>query len=128
MTDPYGQQPYGQPSGQQPYGQPGYGPAGPVYDASPYLPAPPDNNLVWGILTTLLCCLPLGIVSIVKANQVNSLWAQGHYQAAREAAESAKKWAIWSAASWAILVVVLIVGAIIVAVLGAAQVSTTGGY
>ncbi|WP_010343070.1 CD225/dispanin family protein, partial [Xanthomonas sacchari] len=24
-----------------------------------------SNNLVWAILTTLFCCLPLGIVSIV---------------------------------------------------------------
>lgn len=30
----------------------------------------PDSNLVWGILTTILCCLPLGIVSIVKASKV----------------------------------------------------------
>ena len=27
---------------------------------------PPDNNLVWAILVTVFCCLPLGIVSIVK--------------------------------------------------------------
>lgn len=125
MTDPYGQQSYGQ----QPYGQPGYGPVGPGYAASPYGSGPPDNNLVWGILTALLCCLPLGIVSIVKASQVNSLWTQGQYQAAQEAAASAKKWALWSAVSSAILLVVMIVGAIVLVVLGAgAEVPTTGGY
>lgn len=58
---------------------------------------PPDNNLVWAILCTVLCCLPLGIVSIVKASQVNTLWAQGHYDAARKAANDAGKWAIWGA-------------------------------
>ncbi len=58
---------------------------------------PPNNNLVWAILTTILCCLPFGIVSIVKANQVNTLWAQGQPAAAQEAANAAKKWAIIAA-------------------------------
>lgn len=65
------------------YGQPG--------------PAKPETNLVWGILTTILCCLPLGIVSIVKASKVDSLWAQGDYAGAQAASEDAKKWAIYSA-------------------------------
>jgi hypothetical protein len=30
----------------------------------------PDTNLVWAILCTVLCCLPLGIVSIIKATSV----------------------------------------------------------
>ncbi len=49
------------------------------------------------ILTTLFCCLPLGVVSIVKASQVNGLWAQGRYPEAQQSADSAKKWALWSA-------------------------------
>jgi hypothetical protein len=48
-------------------------------------------------LTTLFCCLPLGIVSIVKASQVSGLWAQGRYQEAQRASDEAKKWAMWSA-------------------------------
>lgn len=105
--DPYGEQPqnpYGQP--QNPYGQPGqpgqpqnpYGQqfAGQPYPGQPMSP-PPANNLVWGILTTLFCCLPLGVVSIVKASQVNSLWAQGQFDAAHRSAEEAKKWAMWAA-------------------------------
>ena len=35
----------------------------------------PDSNLVWAILCTVLCCLPLGIVAIVKAASVEKLWA-----------------------------------------------------
>ncbi|HEY3261893.1 MAG TPA: CD225/dispanin family protein [Pseudonocardiaceae bacterium] len=58
---------------------------------------PPDNNLVWAILSTIFCCLPLGIVSIVKSTQVSSLWAQGQYDAARKAADDAKKFALWGA-------------------------------
>jgi ABC-type sulfate transport system permease component len=57
----------------------------------------PDSNLVWGILATVLCCLPLGIVSIVYASKVSGLWAQGRYPEAQEASTNAKKWAIWSA-------------------------------
>ncbi len=61
------------------------------------LPPQPDNYLVWGILVTLFCCLPLGIVSIVKSSQVSSHYAAGNYDAAVQASKSAKKWAIWGA-------------------------------
>ncbi|OMC14712.1 hypothetical protein A5747_17940 [Mycobacterium sp. IS-836] len=52
---------------------------------------------MWSILVTLFCCLPLGIVAIVKSSQVNGLWAQGQYAEAQAAADSAKKFVIWSA-------------------------------
>lgn len=61
--------------------------------------APPSNNLVWGILTTLFCCLPFGIVSIVQAAKVDSLWGSGRHAEAQAAADSAKKWAIIAAVS-----------------------------
>ncbi|WP_436796406.1 CD225/dispanin family protein [Actinospongicola halichondriae] len=59
--------------------------------------AAPNNHLVMAILTTIFCCLPFGIVSIVKAAQVNNLWASGQYDAARKSADDAKKWWIVSA-------------------------------
>ena len=71
---------------------------------------PPDNNLVWAILSTVLCCLPLGIVSIIKSTNVNTLWAQGQYDEARKAADDAKKFAMWSAG---VAVAVWIIGAIL---------------
>jgi len=86
MSEPY----YGQPAG--------FGP-GPA----------PDNNLVWAILTTLFCCLPLGIVSIVKASQVNGLWAAGQFDNAQKASRDAKKFAIWAAAVGGVLLVLYIV-------------------
>ncbi|MDA4515781.1 CD225/dispanin family protein, partial [Escherichia coli] len=55
------------------------------------------NNLVWAILSTLFCCLPAGIVSIVYAAQVNGKLAAGDVAGARDSADKAKKWAIWSA-------------------------------
>jgi heme/copper-type cytochrome/quinol oxidase subunit 2 len=77
----------------------------------------PDNNLVWAILSTILCCLPLGIVAIVKSTQVNSLWAQGQYDAARKSADDAKKFSMWAAIA-GIIVIVLYV---IIVVIGAAN-------
>lgn len=59
--------------------------------------AKPDNYLVWAILSTICCCLPFGIVSIVYAAKVNGLWAGGQYAAAKQASDDAKKWAIIAA-------------------------------
>lgn len=53
----------------------------------------PDNNLVWAILATSLCCMPLGVVAIVKAASVDTLWAAGKYAEAEKAAQDAGKWA-----------------------------------
>lgn len=62
------------------------------------------NHLVWAILTTLFCCLPLGIVSIVYAAQVDGKRAAGDLAGAWEASRKAKLWAIWSAVSAPILI------------------------
>src|SRR4051794_507037 len=43
---------------------------------------PPPNYLPQAILTTLFCCLPFGVVAIVKSTQVNSLWQTGQSDAA----------------------------------------------
>ncbi len=63
------------------------------------------NNLVWAILATLFCCLPLGIVSIVYATQVDGLRAAGNIVGARAAADKARFWAILSAALVPVLIV-----------------------
>jgi hypothetical protein len=53
--------------------------------------------MVWAILSTLFCCLPLGIASIVFASQVDSKWAAGDYVGAQEASAKAKKFAMIAA-------------------------------
>ena len=53
----------------------------------------PDNNMLWAILSTLFCCLPLGIVSIINAAKVDGLYRSGGYSGAQEAADNAKKYA-----------------------------------
>jgi hypothetical protein len=105
----YGNMP-GQPGG---YGGPGYGgPAygGPGYGGQRYSGPPPSSHLVWAILTTLFCCLPFGIVSIVFAAQVNSKWTSGDFQGAIDYSSKARTWAIVSAV---IGVIVIIIGVII---------------
>jgi hypothetical protein len=57
---------------------------------------PVPNYLVYAILTTVFCCLPFGIVSIVYAAQVNSRVAGGDRQGALEASSKAKTWALVS--------------------------------
>ena len=92
-----------QPPSYQP--QPGYGPQQP-YGVQPPMP---DTYMVWAVLVTVFCCLPFGIVSIVKASQVSSLYSQGRYQEAVAASEAAKKWAIWSAVAGVVISIIVIV-------------------
>ena len=82
-------------------------------DAQGQRPPKPDNYLVWAILTTLLCCLPFGIVSIVYSSKVDSLYYAGDYTNAQQAADKAKKWAMWSALSSIIVIVLALVVALI---------------
>lgn len=53
--------------------------------------------LVWSILVTLFCCLPLGIPAIVFAAKIDSCNARGDYTAAAEAARKSKNFSIWGA-------------------------------
>jgi hypothetical protein len=80
----------------QPPPPPGYPPQQPPAGQQP------DNYLVWSILATLFCCLPLGVVAIVKSTQVSGLWAQGQYAEAQASADAAKKWVKWSVIAWVV--------------------------
>lgn len=90
----------GEPGGGQPGG---YGGGGGGYGGQ----APP-NYLVWSILTTILCCLPAGVVSIVYAAQVNSKAAAGDYAGAQQASANAKRWAIISAVAGVVVLIVYV--------------------
>lgn len=79
---------------------------------------PPDNNLVWAILCTVLCCIPLGVVSIIKSTKVRELWAMGDLAGAQKAADDAKKYAIWGAAITLIAIVLYVIFGIVIMVLG----------
>ena len=77
----------------------------------------PDNNLVWAILCTVMCCLPLGIVAILKATSVEKLWYQGNYAGAQKAADDAKKYSIIGAIASAVFIVLYIILIVVLALL-----------
>lgn len=60
-------------------------------------PPMPPTYLVWAIVTTLLCCLPFGIVAIVKSSKVESYYFQGLYAESLKASNDAKIWCIVAA-------------------------------
>ena len=54
----------------------------------------PKTWMAESILVTIFCCLPFGIVGIINASKVSSLYAQGNYDEAQRASADAKKWTI----------------------------------
>jgi hypothetical protein len=112
------------PAYQPPSQQPDYGtqpppPTGQQY-AAPAGQAIP-NYLVFSILSTLLCCLPAGVVGIVYSSQVNTKLSQGDYAGAKSASDNARLWSIISAGAgvlWWIFIFIVII----------AQESTTPTY
>lgn len=83
----------------------------------------PENYLVQSILVTLCCCLPFGIVSIVYAARVDSLWRAGDFQGAVTASENAKKWS-WIAFGLGLVANIIFVG---LQFLGATMVDNPAG-
>ncbi len=51
----------------------------------------PDNYLAFAIVMTILFFVPTGIVAIVKAAQVDSLYNQGRYEEAEAMSLAARK-------------------------------------
>ena len=56
-------------------------------------PCPP-TNLVWAIIATILCCIPLGIVAIYYANKVSRSYYEGNLAAAERYSEVGAWWCI----------------------------------
>ena len=93
-------------------------PTTPPYTQTPYYPVQehpadmvkPDNYLVWSIITTIVCCMPLGLVALIRSVQVDSAWAQGDFVRAQQYSKQARTWSIISAVTYlaAILVFLLV--------------------
>ena len=87
-------------------------------DEQPSRPPMPDNHLVWAILSTCMCCLPFGVVSIVYAAQVENLYWKGRYEEALDKSKKALKWAIASAATVAAIMMLYVLFLLIFIILG----------
>lgn len=86
-------QPYQQPS--QPYQQPYQQPSQPYQQPVAGEPCPP-TNLAWAIITTVLCCLPAGVVAIIYALKVTNKYNEGDIEGAKRASEIGAWWCIAS--------------------------------
>ena len=73
----------------------------------------PQTWLAESIIVTLLCCLPFGIVGIIKAASVDSLYRSGDYEGAQRASQAAGKWTkIGFFCGLAVVIFYLIIGLI----------------
>ena len=72
--------------------------------------------LVFAIISTLLCCLPLGIVAIVYASRINSLQKNGDYAGAQNAAKKAKLFTIISAVAALVVTIFYIIFAVVIGI------------
>jgi len=79
--------------------------------------APPPNHLVWAVLSTVLFCLPVGVVAIVFASQVNGRYNSGDYAGAQEYSDKARRFALWSTilgvVLWAVVVALVALGVLV---------------
>ena len=107
---PYQQQPPYQQQAEQPHQSYGGQPGGYTYTNPSGSPSnggmvPPKNYMTESIVVTVIsflcCCSPisvvLGIIAIVKANNVNTEFERGNINEALSNADSAKKLALWAA-------------------------------
>lgn len=74
---------------------PRYAPGQQPYQEYRVPPCPP-TNLIWAILSLICCCQVFGIIAVVYAAQVTSLYNSGRYEASRKASNNALTWSIAS--------------------------------
>jgi len=94
---------------------------------------PPKNYLTESIIVTLVsflcCCSPisiiLGIIAIVKANNVNPEFTQGNYIQAKSSSDAAKNLTIWAAVIAIIFPVIMVIAYF---VFFAAIIAQAGGW
>lgn len=72
-------------------------------------PLKPSNWLWQSIVATILCCLPFGIVGIVFAARVDSLYYNRRYAEAEASAKKAKTWTLVAVGAGIIYLVIWII-------------------
>ena len=84
----------------------GGGPASAPYGVPGGYPQHIPNYLVQAILVTIFCCLPLGIVAIIFAAQVNGKVAAGDIAGAQSSSRTART----------LVIVPVVVGAVVIGI------------
>lgn len=51
----------------------------------------PSSNMLLAVLTSLCCCMPLGIVAVIKASRVKLFYEKGEYNQAIKASVQARR-------------------------------------
>jgi hypothetical protein len=79
---------------QQPYAQPmqQYPPQQPI--AAEKEDVCPSTNLVWAIISTILCCIPFGIVAILYSRKVAKTFEAGDFAKAKKYSNLSQNWTI----------------------------------
>jgi Interferon-induced transmembrane protein. len=72
-------------------------------------PLKPGNWLWQSIVATILCCLPFGIVGIIYAAKVDSLYYNGQYAESEQAAKKARLWTILAFVAGLVYVIVTVI-------------------
>lgn len=52
----------------------------------------PSSNMLLAVLTSLCCCMPLGIVAVIKASRVKLFYEKGEYALAIKASAQARRY------------------------------------
>lgn len=82
----------------------------------PQKPINGTTYLIFAIISTLLCCLPLGIVAIVYACKINSLQKNGDYAGAQNAAKKAKMFTIIGTVAALVVSIFYIIFAVVIGI------------
>lgn len=81
----------------------------PAYSSS-RMSHPTIPNYLWqSIVSTVLCCMPFGVVAIVFAAKVDSLVARGDIAGAEAASKSAKTWMIAAVATGGAVILLYVI-------------------
>jgi hypothetical protein len=77
--------------------------------AKPIIASEPPKNIanymLPAVLVAVFCCLPIGIIALVYAAEVNKAIALGDQERAIDASIKAKKWCTWGLAAFLFLLI-----------------------
>nr|XP_054756832.1 trafficking regulator of GLUT4 1-like [Lytechinus pictus] len=71
--------------------------------------AMPSDHLFFALFVTIFCCLPIGIVALIKSIQVKDKYKAGDFEGSLEASKSTKNWSIAGVIIGLIMLVICII-------------------